>query len=384
MGVDIREVRSRKDLKIFIFLPEKIHAGHENWIPPIYMDDWKYFDADKNKAFGYCDTLRLLAFRAGRPVGRIMGIINRRYNAHKGEATARFGYIEAPEDREVVHALLARVEDWARDKGMTKIVGPYGFSDQDPEGFLIEGFEHRATIATYYNFEWMPKFVEDEGYTKDIDYFVYKIDVPKEMPEFYKRIYERAEKKGSFKVLEFENKRQIKPWIRPVLRLMNETYMQNNIYGYAPLDEKEMDDLAKRYLPVLNPHFIKAVTREGELVAFVIGMPDMGAGIREARGRLFPFGFLKILRSAKKSKQLDLLLGAIKDSCRGMGLDVMMGVKMIQSAQEAGYEIMDTHHEMEANVKVRAEMERLGGQIYKRYRVYQKPLQAAPPPLPEP
>jgi hypothetical protein len=155
---------------------------------------------------------------------------------------------------------------------------------------------------------------------------------------------------------------------------MNETYMQNNIYGYAPLDEKEMDDLAKRYLPVVNPHFIKVIAKDGEPAAFVIGMPDMSEGIQKAKGKLFPLGFIKILRAAKKTKQLDLLLGAIKEKYRGMGLDVMMGVKMIQSALDAGYEVMDTHHEMEANVKVRAEMERMGGKIYKKFRVFQKAL----------
>jgi len=150
--------------------------------------------------------------------------------------------------------------------------------------------------------------------------------------------------------------------------------MQNNIYGYAPLDEKEMDDLAKKYMPVLDPRFIKIVRKDGEAVAFVIGMPDMTAGIRKARGRLFPFGILYILRAAKRTKQLDLMLGAIKDKYRGMGLDVMMGVKMIESALKAGYEYMDTHHEMETNLKVRGEMEKVGGKIYKKYRVFQKAL----------
>lgn len=374
MAVEIREVQSRKDLKTFIYLPEKIHAGHANWVHPIYMDDWKFFDRTKNKAFAYCDTMMLLAIRGGECVGRVMGIINHRYNEHRNEKTARFGYLEAYEDQETVHALLARVEEWARAKGMTRVVGPYGFSDQDPEGFLIEGFDHRATIATYYNFEWMPKLVENEAYAKDIDYFVYKLEVPKEMPEFYKKIFERAEKKGTFEIIEFKNKKQLKPWIRPIFSLMNETYMQNNIYGYAPLDEKEMDDLAKRYLPVVNPHFIKVVAKNGEPAAFVIGMPDMSEGIQKAKGKLFPLGFLKILRAAKKTKQLDLLLGAIREKYRGMGLDVLMGVKMIQSALEAGYEVMDTHHEMETNVKVRAEMERMGGKIYKKFRVFQKAL----------
>ena len=374
MNITIKEVKSRKDLKKFIYLPEKIHADHETWIHPIYMDEWAYFDAKKNKAFSYSDTILLLAYRGDEVVGRIMGIINSRYNEYKKEKTARFGYLEAWEEEAVIRALLQAVENWAREKGMTKMIGPYGFTDQDPEGFLIEGFQHHATIATYHNFDWMPRMIEKMGYDKDVDYFVYQLDVPKEIPEFYKKILERVKRKGYFELHELRKRRQIKPWIIPVLDLMNECYIGSNIYGYTPLDKQEMMDLAKRYLPVLDPRFVKVITKEGEIVAFIVGIPDMTAGIKKARGRLLPFGFLKILRAAKKTKQLDLLLGAVKECHRGRGLDVLMGVGMIMSAQEAGYEVMDTHHELESNVKVRAEMEKMGGQLYKKYRVYLKML----------
>ena len=374
MAIETREVRGKKDLKTFIYLPEKIHAAHPNWVHPIYMDEWKYFNPKKNRAFSYCETIMLLAFRGKEAVGRIMGIINHRYNDYKKLKTARFGYLETREDEEVIRTLLGRIENWAREKGMTRVVGPYGFSDQDPEGFLIEGFEHRATIATYYNFEWMPRIVEKLGYTKDVDYYVYKLDVPKEIPEFYKRIYERAQRRGNFEVVEFKKRKELKPEVKAVLSLMNECYMDSNIYGYAPLDEEEMEELAKRYLPVLDPRFVKVVKKDGEVVAFIVGMPDLTEGIQKARGRLFPFGFLKILRAAKKTKQLDLLLGAIKEKYRGMGLDVMMGVKTLLSASKAGMDVMDTHHELEENVKVRAEMERMGGKLYKRYRVFKKEL----------
>ncbi|RFT16845.1 MAG: hypothetical protein OP8BY_0787 [Candidatus Saccharicenans subterraneus] len=374
MSINLIEVKTKSQLKTFIYLPEKLHRDQPNWVHPIYMDEWAYFNPKKNKAFSYSDTLMLLAEKDGQVVGRVMGIINHRYNEVRNEKTARFGYLESIQDQAVVHALLARVEQWAREKGMTRIIGPYGFSDQDPEGFLIKGFENRATIATYYNFEWLPEMVEKEGYTKDIDYFVYKIEVPKEIPEIYTKIAERILKKGNFKILEFRKRKEIKPWIRPILSLMNETYVESNIYGYAPLDEKEMDDLARKYLPVLDPRFIKGVLKDDQVVAFIVAIPDMTAGIKKARGRLFPFGFIHVLRAQKKTRQLDLLLGAIKKEYRGMGLDALMGVALLSSAQKAGFEIMDTHHEMEANVRVRSEMERLGGKIYKVYRVYQKAL----------
>jgi hypothetical protein len=374
MTVEIKEVQSPKDLKAFIYLPEKIHAGDVNWVHPIYMDEKKYFNPKKNKAFGYCEAIFLLAFRGPDLVGRVMGIINNRFNEYRKVRIARFGYLETWEEPDVVHALLSRVEEWARRKGMDRIIGPYGFSDQDPEGYIIQGFENRATIATYYNHEWMPRLVENEGYTKDIDYFVYKLAIPKEIPEFYKKIYDRILRRGGYVLHEFKKRKELKPWIRPILSLMNECYTNTNIYGFAPLDEKEQDDLAKRYLPVVDPRFVKAVTKDGVPVAFIIGIPDMTEGIQKARGRLLPFGFIKVLRAGKKTKQLDLLLGAIAEKYRGLGLDVMMGVKMLESARAAGFEIIDTHHEMEANVKVRAEMERMGGVVYKKFRVWQKAL----------
>jgi hypothetical protein len=338
------------------------------------MDDKKYFNPKKNKAFTYCDVIMLLAYRDGRPVGRIMGIINRRFNEYRGTKIVRFGYIEAFEDREVVNAMVGRIEDWGRAKGMTQIIGPYGFSDQDPEGFMIEGFENRATIATYFNTEWMPGYVADLGYVKDVDYFVYKLEVPKEMPELYKKLYERIMRRGSFRILEFKKRKELKPWIHPLFELMNETYVHSNIYGYAPLDHKEMDDLAKRYLPVVDPRFVKIVKKGDEVVSFIIAMPDMTEGIQKARGRLFPFGFIKVLRAAKKTKQLDLLLGAVKECYRGVGLDVMMGVATLRAASAAGMEILDTHHEMESNVKVRGEMMKMGGILYKKFRVWTKAL----------
>jgi len=374
MDITLKEVQNKKELKKFIYLPEKIHKDHPNWVHPIYMDEKKYFNAKKNKGFKYCDTKLLLAYSGKKIIGRIMGIINNRYNQFRNEKTARFGYLETWEDEETVKTLLSSIESWARDNKMEIIVGPYGFTDQDPEGFIIDGFESPVTIPGYYNFEWLPGMVEKQGYSKDIDYFVYKLDVPKEFPEFYKKIYERVKRKGEFEIIEFRKRAELKPWIKPVLKLMNECYSQSDIYGYTPLEEEEMQDLAKRYLPLLDPRFVKGVKKGDEVVAFIVGMPNFTEGIRKAKGRLLPFGIFRIMRAAKKTKQLDLLLGAVKEKYRGRGLDVLMGVKMLMSAHKAGLELIDTHHEMETNTKVRAEMEKMGGVIYKRFRIYKKQL----------
>jgi hypothetical protein len=153
---------------------------------------------------------------------------------------------------------------------------------------------------------------------------------------------------------------------------MNETFV--GIYGYSPLDHEEMEGLAKQYLPLLDPRFVKAVTKDDQVVAFLIAIPNLYEGIVKAKGRLFPFGFIHILRAMKRAKQLDLLLGGIKEEYRGRGVDTLLGATMFKSAIAGGFEVMDSHHELETNTRIRREMEHQGGVIYKRYRIFQKPL----------
>ena len=357
----------------FIHLPAKIHKGHSNWVPPLYMDERAYFHPVKNKSFGYSDVILLLAMRNNRPVGRIMGIINRRYNELKGEMHGRFCYLECRNDREVSDALLKAVEDWAREKGMVKLVGPLGFSDKDPQGLLIEGFDQPHVIATTCNYPYLPELVQAYGFIKEQDLMVYRLDIPKEIPEIYRKANERTLSRNSIVLKEFDRRSELKPYIRPALQLMNETYV--DIYGFDPLTGQEMDELAKRYLPLLEPRFVKVVENDsGKVVGFFICMPDLSQGIKKSRGYLFPIGILHIIRAGRKTKQLNLLLAGIDKDWRGNGLDALMGTRVIEAAHKAGLEYIDSHLMLEYNVKVRAEMEQMGGVIYKRYRIFQKPI----------
>lgn len=370
----IREVKSKKDLKAFIHLPAAIHQNHTNWVPPIYMDDWEFFNPQKNKSFDSCDTILLLAYQAKKVVGRIMGIIHNKYNEKHNENRARFAFFETWNDEEVASALISAVEDWAREKGMARLIGPLAFSDKDPQGFLIEGFDEPAVIASNCNFPYQTELLEKNAYTKEVDLVVYQIKIPTPIPEFYLKIHERATRQNQgLQVLEFTSRSKVKPYIHPVLNLLNRTFTE--IFGFIPFTEAEMDDFANRYLFLINPRFIKVVVNEqNEVVAFLIGMSHIGEGIKKSKGYLFPFGIFQILASARKSKQLNLLLGGIDPAYRGKGLDVMMGVKMLQSASAQGKTVIDSHLELEYNTKVRAEMEKMGGVVYKRFRVFGKDL----------
>lgn len=370
----VQEVKSKSELKKFIHLPAAIHQNHSNWVPPIFMDEWEFFNPEKNKSFDSCDTILLLAYNENKPVGRIMGIIHRKYNEKHQEKHARFAFFETWNDEEVASALIVSVENWAREKGMARLIGPLAFSDKDPQGFLIDGFNEPAVIASNCNFPYQVDLLEKNMFTKEVDLVVYQIKIPNPIPEFYQKIYERASRMNhGLRVLEFTSRRKVKPYIHPVLRLLNETFTE--IFGFIPFSEAEMDDFANRYLFLINPRFIKViVNNENKIVAFVIGMSHIGDGIQKAKGYLFPFGIFKIFSAGKKSQQLNLLLGGVDPAYRGKGLDVLMGVKMLNSAIALGKTTIDSHLELEHNTKVRAEMEKLGGRVYKRFRIFRKEL----------
>lgn len=365
-------VSNRKMLKQFIMFPQMLHRNHKNWVPPVYRNEWNYFNPAKNHAFSYCDHVLATISRNGHTAGRIMGIINNRQNSSLNESTARFSFFECIDDKVVANELMNLIENWALTKKMKKILGPSGMYNQDPLGLLIDGYEHQPAIATNYNYKYQVRFIEDRNYTTAVDYVVYKIDIPEEIPAFYRRIFNRTMQRNNFHLLEFTKRSQLKDYIVPVLRLLNESYY--DLHGYDMLDEKEMTSMGKQYLAIMDPKFIKIVSRGNEVAGFIIAMPNISEGLRKAKGRLYPFGLFKILKAAKTSSQLDLLIGGIKKKYQGNGLDVMLGLKMIETGQRYGFKFIDSHLEMENNHKIRAEMEKMGGKIYKRYRVYKKDL----------
>jgi ribosomal protein S18 acetylase RimI-like enzyme len=378
MEIVVKPVCTRRDLRTFIYLPARIHKDHKNWIPPLYSDEWEFFNARKNKSFEYSDVVMLLAYRGSQAVGRIMGIINRKYNEIHREKHARFNYLEAWDDREVIEMLLEKVEDWARINGMEKLVGPLAFSDKDPQGYLVEGFHESVSIATHCNFEYINGHLEALGFAKDIDLVVYKIEIPETTPELYSKVAERARRNNpGLQLLEFTRRKDLKPLIRPIFSLINETFTE--IYGFMPFTLEEMDDFANRYLLIMDPRLIKVVVNEqGESVAFIIGMPDISKGIKKSRGYILPIGILQILIAGRRTKQLNLLLGAIHPDYQNRGIDTILGSAMLDSARKQGLKYIDSHLEMESNTKVRAEMEYMGGKVYKTYRVYGKVLKKSP------
>lgn len=373
MPLELKAVNTKSLLKEYIYLCKNIYRNESRWVPPFYEDEWAFHDPKKNKTLEQCDTMRLLAYKNGNAVGRVMGIIHHSYNQMHHEKTARFFHFDCIHDQEVAHALIHAVEHWAMKMGMNKLIGPFGFSDKDPQGLQIEGLEYLPVLATPANPIYLPQLVMEEGYEKEIDCVSYQMPIPKEVPPLYKKIHERISKNQTLNLLEFKSKRQLSPYIIPVLRLVNETYTP--LFGFTPMTEAEMKKLAGQYLPVLAPEYVKIVVNtKREVIAFVVAMPDMSEGIQKAKGKLLPFGFLYVLSAMRKSKQLNLMLGAIRNGYRGTGISALMGKAMLESANKAGIKVMDSHLILEHNWVMRGECEKLDGKVCKRYRIFSKKL----------
>ncbi|MBK8505376.1 MAG: hypothetical protein IPL46_26155 [Saprospiraceae bacterium] len=339
--VEICEVIKRSELREFIFLPEKIHKGHVNWLPPLYVDEWIFFDRDKNRDLRDNPTILLLAYRGKEVCGRIMGIIPVQYNEMTRLRTVRFSHLEAVNDEKVVGQLLESVIAWGKKQGSNRIIGPFGFSDKDPEGLQIEGFSFPSILVTANNFEYLPPLVEKAGLRKMIDCLDYLIDLRKDIPETYPRLFERLRKKLPVHLVEPKNKKELRKYIHSIFELINKSYQ--NIYGFIPLSDEEILGLVSRYLPILDVRFIKIVVdQENSVKGVIIAIPHLTQGIIKSRGRLFPLGFVHLLRAARKTKQLDLMIGAVAEDMRRRGVDLLMGWALIESAVKAGMHTMET------------------------------------------
>jgi hypothetical protein len=368
----VKEVITRQDKRNFIYLPSKVHKNNSNWLPPIYLDEWELFDQKKNKSYQYSDTVLYLAFKDKKIVGRIMGIINKRYNTIHNEQYGRFCFLECYEDQDVVHELISKVENWAKEKGMIKLVGPLAFSDKDPQGFQIEGFEYPKFIICPTNDKYLPEMIVKEGYDKHLDLVNYLAKTPDDLPPVYKTILSRVSGNKEYRIVEFNSKKELKPYLFPILELMNQTFLE--IYGFVPFNEIEKKQFVARYLMILDPKFIKVVEGPDGLIGFAGGIRDISEGIKKAGGKLFPFGIFRILRESRRSKKLLMLLGGVKKEYRGKGIDVLMAIKILEACIELKLEFIDIHLVLENNFKMRAECERIGGQVIKKFRIYKKDL----------
>lgn len=356
MPINIKEVNSQKELKDFVLFANRLYKGNPYYVPCMPSDDMMTLDKDKNGAFDFCEAEYYLAYKDGKIVGRVAAIINHKANEAWNVKQVRFGWIDFIDDIEVSAALLDAVKAFGKSRGMTQIVGPLGFTDFDPEGMLVEGFDRLSTMALIYNHPYYPEHMKKHGYYKETGWVEYRITIPTEIPERHFSIAETVKERFHLKVRKL-TRRQIKKenYGHKLFELINQTYCC--LYGYSLLTEKQIDQYVATYLSIVNTDMLTFVeNEEGSLIAAAITIPSMSEALQKCDGRLFPFGWWHLLKAMywKKPDTLDLLLIGVRPDYQNKGVNSLMIVDLINTYRRMGFKYAETNANLETNAKVQA------------------------------
>lgn len=374
--VEIKKIEPTKsNLKKFTQFQIDLYDGNPYYVPPLVSDDVATLSPQVNPAFDFCESVYFMAYRDGKPVGRIAGIINNQVNERHHSRTARFGFIDFIDDEEVSAALMSAVEKWARDKGMKKLIGPLGFTDLDHEGMLVEGFQELSTMATIYNYAYYPRHMEKLGYKKESDWVEFLMDVPDEIPEKYNRIADIVKKKFGLKVLKYKSRKRIKDeYGRALFHLINDAY--DGLYEYSHLTEKQIDYYIDIYLGLLNLDLVTLIVdKDDQLVSVGISMPSMSKALQKSKGKMLPLGWWHLLKGLKgKNDRVDLLLVAMKPEYQNKGANALLFQDLIPYYIKYGYKYAESNPEMETNAKVQGQWEYFKNRQHRRRRSFYKNL----------
>ena len=379
-SVQIKRVETKKDLKAFIECHYDLYEGNQYDAPNLYSDELNTLSKDKNAAFDFCEAEYFLALKEGKVVGRVAAIINNKANEKWDKKDVRFGWIDFIDDIEVSKALLKAVEDYGREKGMTSVVGPLGFTDMDPEGMLTWGFDQLGTMATIYNYDYYPKHMEKlGGWEKDNDYVEYRLDVPETAPEKYTKIAEMVEKRYNLHARKLTKKEIFEGgYGKKLFDLINVTY--SHLYGFSELTDRQIDQYVKMYFPLADLDLITVVedgNKDNQLVGLAITIPSLTRALQKChRGRLFPFGWWHLLRAIKfhKTEVVDLLLIGVLPEYRSKGANSLVFADLIPRYVKYGFKWGETHVEMETNESVQSQWGPLDPTMHKKRRCYRKAI----------
>lgn len=371
MSITIQEVNNLRDLRKFVNFPYDLYANDPHWVPSIRKNVLNTLNWDKNPAFEYCQAKYWLAYKDGKLAGRIAGIINPRFKERWKTPYARFGWFDFIDDEEVSSTLLNTVEAWAKQEGQQAIHGPFGFTNLDPEAMLVDGFDEVSTLAASFNYPYYPTHMEKAGYEKDIDYIEFEIKVPDKQVEKISKLSKLVAKRYKLHIPEQPTKRDLLRYAPQIFDLMADAYQ--NLFGVTPLSREQVDGYIQQYLGFIAPEYVPVVLNEDDkLVAFGIAMPSLSTAMQKNRGRLYPFGFIPVLRAMRKNDKADLYLVAVHPDYQGKGVNAMLITNLLGIFQEKGIKTVESNPEMEENYKVQAQWKYFEKRQHKRRRVYIK------------
>ncbi|HSM23435.1 MAG TPA: hypothetical protein VK856_01060 [Anaerolineaceae bacterium] len=373
MTITIEEVTTSRQLGKFINFPFSIYKNNPYWVPPLLMDERNTLDWKKNPAFEDNEARYWLAYKDGKLVGRIAGINNRKANEKWGQNYLRFGWVDFIDDREVSKALFTTVENWAGELGLGAVHGPLGFTDLDPEGMLIEGFDELSTLALIYNHPYYPEHLADMGYVKETDWLEYEIQVPNPPHPKLAKAAEIVMRRSKLHFLELKKKKDLLDYANELMELIDSEYSQ--LFGTVPLSDKQKQAYIDQYFGFVSLDLIPILLDENnKMVAFAIIMPSLSKALQKSKGRIFPFGWYHLLRALKKNTLGDLYLIAVKSEYRGQGVNAAVMYRANLALNKHGISVVETNANLETNTNVRGQWKLFENRQHKRRRCVIKHL----------
>ena len=376
MSITIKPVTTKKEMKQFICFNYELYKDSPYAVPELFNDVRDTLDPKKNAAFEFCEAQPFLALKDDKVAGRIVAIINHKANARWEKKVVRFGWVDFIDDAEVVDALFTTVEQWGRERGMEEVQGPLGFTDFDPEGMLIEGFDRMSTMVTIYNYPYYPQHMERMGYEKDADWVEYLLTAPSEMPEKHARIARIVRERFGLKVIKYTSHRKLaKERGMDIFGLLNEAYA--HLYGYSELSEEQIQQYIKSYLPLLDLRLVPIIVdKDNNLVGFGIMLPSLAKAFQKAQGFMFPFGWWHLIKALKwnDTQTTEMMLVAIKPEYQGKGAVALIFNDIIPIHNKLGFKYSESNPELETNTKMQSQWDYFERENHKRRRAYMKRL----------
>ena len=376
MAVIISEVKTRKELKKFVQFGIDLYENCESFCPPLIFDELNTLDSKKNPAFDVCEAIYFLAYKDGKIVGRIAGIINKQANAHWNVQKVRFGWFDFIDDKEVSKALLDAVVAWGKSKGMNALNGPVGFTDLDHQGLLLEGYEYLSLMAALYNYPYYVEHFDAYGLTKEADWVEIRLKVPEVLPEKMSRVANLIADRYKVKATHVKNSKElIKRYGYSFFDLIDTAYKQ--LYNYSPLTEKQKKYYSDLYFPILNFDLVSLLVNEkDELVGVGVAMPNISKELRKTKGKLFPFGWYHLLKAlnSKTYESSDLLLIAVRPDYQNKGINSLLFTDQLPFYQKHKVKYASVTAILETNMKSMSNFLLFDHEIYKRRRAYIKQI----------
>ncbi len=372
MSIEIREVKTNKELKQFVKFPFDLYNGAPHWIPPIIQTEIAILSS-KNPVFEHSQAVIYTAWKNGKLVGRIVGMINQLEIDFINKKHARFGWIDFVDDKNVSSALITSVEKWARGQGMTLLKGPYGFNQLGKNGMLTEGFDSTGTVNTIYNYEYYPAHLKELGYVPDLEWVEILLQFPDKTPERFLRFTEIAKKRYKLTIRQPKNKAEMLKTGKQLFGLLMDTY--KGLPGFVPISEKQQNDYINKYIKFLRKDFITIVfDKNEEPIAFGVSIPSMTKAYKKANGKLFPFGLFHMLAARRWNDTVDLALVGVKEEWRKKGAHGLVFAESLNAVIKAGMFRTHINPMLESNIHVLSLWKDFDHRIYKRRKSFKKVL----------